>query len=114
MSINLTKSEIEEIQRKYGYLVNYESNDPSEPIDPLTYTDSGGDHLLHIAAFRGDLHTVEVLVKIGIDVNMRGELGCTPLHYARMGQHKDVIEFLIKRGAQPSLKNELGVMGIPE
>lgn len=108
MSVNLTKAEIEELQRKYSYLVNYESDEPSEAIDPLTYVDSNGDHLLHLAAQRGDLRTVELLIRAGLDVNRTGDMGCTALHYARMKKRDDVAEFLLGHGASESIRNDFG------
>jgi len=108
--MNLTKEEIDELQRNYAYLVNYESNDPCAPIDPLTYTEPGGDHLLHIAAFRGDLRSVELLVKAGIDVNRVGDMGYTPLHYAKMGGHEEVVSFLLSHGASENIRNDFGLL----
>lgn len=51
MPVNLNEAEIDELQKKYHYLVNYGSDDQDSPIDPLTYVDSNGDALLHIAAY---------------------------------------------------------------
>ncbi|MDP2206172.1 MAG: ankyrin repeat domain-containing protein [Alphaproteobacteria bacterium] len=110
MSMSLTKAEIDELQRKYADLINYESNDPCDPIDPLTYIEPGGDHLLHIAAFRGDLRAVELLVKAGIDVNRLGDMGYTPLHYAKMKGNDDVVEFLLSHGASENIKSEFGTL----
>jgi ankyrin repeat protein len=40
-----------------------------------------------------------------LDVNVRDSDGCTPLYLAaRHGAHSNLIEFLIKKGADPSLK----------
>ncbi len=108
MSMNLTKAEIDELLQKYSYLVNYESDDPSTPIDPLTYVDSNGDYLLHIAAQRGDLRTVELLIMAGLDVNQIGDMGCTALHYAKMNKHDDIADFLLNHGASGSIRNDFG------
>lgn len=108
MSINLTEGDIIDIQKKYYYLVNYESDDPNKPIDPLTYVDSNGDHLLHIAAQLGDIKTIELLLKAGLDVNQAGDMGCTPLHYAKMKKREDVADFLLAHGASMNIENEFG------
>jgi hypothetical protein len=39
----------------FADLLNYEAQDPTSPIDPLTYRAPDGDTCLHIAAHRGDL-----------------------------------------------------------
>jgi len=105
MSMKITEAEIGELQKKYHYLVNYESDDPESSIDPLTYVDSNGDTLLHIAAQLGDLRTIELLVNAGIDVNKTGDMGSTALHYAK---DKDVSSFLLAHGASNSIRNEFG------
>jgi len=107
MSIIMTVEEKHEIQGRYHYLVNF-GEDPDAPIDPLTYVDSNGDHLLHIATRQGDLRTVELLIKAGQDVNQRGDMGCTALHYALMSGKADVAEFLLLNGADESVKNDFG------
>jgi ankyrin repeat protein len=100
--------EIGRMQRKYHYLVNYQSGDPADVIDPLTYTDSNGDTLLHIAAHLGDIDTVETLLKAGMDVNMIGDMGSTALHYAKAQKHDAVAAVLVANGANPNMRNEFG------
>jgi ankyrin repeat protein len=104
----LTDAEIKELQERYADVVNYEGDDPLAPIHPLTYVAPDGDNLLHIAAYRGDLRAVQLLVKGGLDVNQRGDMGCTPLHYARMRAKHDVSAFLLDHGASESIENEFG------
>jgi ankyrin repeat protein len=101
----LSEVEVQELQKKYSYLVNYESEDPDAPIDPLTYVDSNGDALLHIAAQNGDLRTVEMLLKAGVDVNQVGDMGNTALHYAKA---EDVASLLLAHGASIEVRNEFG------
>jgi ankyrin repeat protein len=108
MPINLIAIEVAEIQKRYHYLINYEGDDPTAPIDPLTYTDSNGDHLLHIAAQCGDLRTIELLIKAGLDVNKEGDMGCTALHYAKLKRKDDIARFLLANGASTSIRNDFG------
>jgi len=103
--MKLTEAEIEELQTKYSYLTNYESEDPEAPIDPLTYVDSNGDALLHIAAQREDKRTVELLLKAGVDVNLLGDMGNTALHYA---QTEELARLLLEHGASADIYNEFG------
>ena len=108
MSMNLSEAEISELQKKYHYLVNYESDDPDSPIDPLTYVDSNGDSLFHIAAQLGDFRTVEMLLDAGFDVNQTGDMGCTALHYAKMKKQEGVVNLLLAHGASTSIRNDFG------
>lgn len=108
MSMKLSDEAISELQKKYDYLINYESSDPTAPIDPLTYVDSGGDSLVHIAAQHGDLNTIKLLVEAGIDIDQKGDMGFTALHYAYDSKHLGVVDFLLARGASPDIENEFG------
>jgi ankyrin repeat protein len=108
----LTQREVEEIRANYSDLLNYQSEDTFEPIDPLTYLDSGGDALLHIAAMRGDIRTVSLLLDAGIDPNITGDMGNTALHYACSEQHDGIVELLIAHGASMDIQNEFG--SLPE
>ncbi len=96
------------LQERYADLVNYDCEDVDLPIDPMTYTSADGDSLIHIAAFRGDMASVELLLDAGINPNMVGDMGCTPLHYAAMIRDRDIADLLIRRGARVDAINEFG------
>lgn len=108
MSMKLTDDEVAELQSQYSYLTNYQGGDLDAPIDPLTYVDSNGDGLLHIAAQLGDARTVELLLRAGIDVDQLGDMGCTALHYAGMSHKEDVIRILLVNGAATNIVNDFG------
>ena len=108
MSLKLSDKVISELQHKYDYLINYESSDPTTPIDPLTYIDSGGDNLMHIAAQLGDLNTVKLLAEAGMNLNQKGDMGFTALHYACDSKHLSTVNFLLANGASVDIKNEFG------
>lgn len=101
----LSELELAELKSAFRDLVNYEAEDPCAPIDPLTYRSPDGDTCLHVAAMRGNLRVVQLLIKAGIDVNTRGDMGYTPLQYAATSE---VVDFLLKSGADPHIKNEFG------
>ena len=104
----LTPSAMAEIQSRYADLINYQSMDILDPIDPITYRDSGGDSLLHIAVLRRDARTTILLLEAGLDPNIVGDLGNTPLHYTADGNCNEIADLLIKYGAKTDIKNELG------
>ena len=68
--------DIAEIQARHGYLVNYADDDPCAPTDPMSYADSNGDDLLHVAANLGDTRTIALILDSGKKV---GEMGSTAL-----------------------------------
>ena len=103
--MTLTESEVKELQTTYSYLTNYEAEEPDVPIDPLTYVDSNGDALVHIAVQRGDLRSVEILLRAGIDANQIGDMGNTALHYAK---DEPLANLLIEHGASVDTYNEFG------
>jgi len=86
----------------------YESNDPNNPIKPQNYRDSNDDGLVHIAARRRDLRTVQLLVSGRVAVDLVGDMGCTALHYANYNGHVAVVAHLLENGASPNVINEFG------
>jgi ankyrin repeat protein len=103
----MTAEEVREIRARYFYLVSAEG-DIDGPVDPLAYVDSNGDHLLHIAARRGDLRTAKLLLNAGEDVNVRGDMGCTALHNALMKGEEAMAQFLLLNGADGSIIDAFG------
>jgi ankyrin repeat protein len=101
----LSSSESAELRTAFRDVMNYESDDPTAPIDPLTYVAPDGDTCLHMASHRGNLRAVELLVKAGVDVNRPGDMGSTPLHYAAT---PEVASVLIASGASLTTRDEFG------
>jgi ankyrin repeat protein len=101
----LLPSELEELAAAFSYEANYDSDDPTEKIDPLTYRAPDGDTCLHIAARRGNLRAVELLIKAGLDIDLQGDMGCTPLHIART---PEIVAVLLASGASTSFENGFG------
>lgn len=106
MSITLNQEAVTNLQNKYSYLTNYGSSDPEEPIDPLAYVDSNGDHLIHIAAQLGDVETLSLLLDAGININQTGDMGNTALHCAYSSEQLEAVELLLKRGASTTILNK--------
>ena len=104
----IDEKSIEILRQKFANLINYESGDILDPIDPLTYVAPDGDTCLHVAAFRGDEEAVTLLLDAGLDIDATGDMGCTPLHYAFMGKHFAVAALLIERGASEDVVNGFG------
>jgi len=110
MPMDLAEAQIRIIQDNYFYLVNYQAEGTDEPIDPLTYVDSNGDHLLHIATQRVDAETVDLLLRAGVNVDLQGDMGCTALHYAIQRRSNDLVNLLLAHGASTNIVNNFGQM----
>lgn len=106
--MKLSEAEVKELQKKYYYLLDALASDNDAPIDPLAFVDPTGDNLLHIAAKLGDLRSIELLLKAGMDVNKAGDMGYTALHYAKMKKKEDVFNFLLEHGASRNIRSEFG------
>lgn len=85
---------------------------------PAKLTISGGrwnTPLIHLAAEAGHLDCVKVLLKRGVDVNLRDRLDrATPLHWAASRGHLDIVQHLADAGADldgAGDDHEIGVLG---
>jgi hypothetical protein len=61
-----------------------------------------GDNALHCVCVWGDLEAVQLLVANGINLNQRGEHGFTPVRVAAEFEHKDIVNYLLSQGADPT------------
>lgn len=66
------------------------------------------DIRLHEAARSGEIRNIEVLISEGLDVNSADANGHTPLIFAAMAGKADVVKELLKKGADPSIKDSMG------
>jgi len=61
------------------------------------------------ACSRGLKDAVLFLLSRGVDVNVQGLNGCTPLHEACRGGHADVVRLLLNAGAVVDGRDHLGL-----
>jgi putative addiction module component (TIGR02574 family) len=61
---------------------------------------------LHFAAQDGNLAAVQGLLDRGYPINFFDECGNTPLHYAVLGKHITVVDFLLRKGADVNARHE--------
>ncbi|OPB44043.1 hypothetical protein A0O28_0023610 [Trichoderma guizhouense] len=59
-----------------------------------TVIDEKNRTLLHLAAYRGDLEAVRLLIQRGASTTVQGEGGLTPLHYAVLLDREDIVTLL--------------------
>ncbi|KAF9921642.1 hypothetical protein FBU30_008294 [Linnemannia zychae] len=75
---------------------------------PVSQHDLHGCTPLHLAARRGHLEMVMVLVQLGGDVNSRGERQWTPLHESMSQNHSNISSLLVACGADLEATNDAG------
>ncbi len=56
---------------------------------------------IHDAAAKGDITELETILARGASINKRDARGRTPLYWAALNGHEDVIEYLLVNGADP-------------
>uniref|UniRef100_A0ABD2WHZ0 Uncharacterized protein n=1 Tax=Trichogramma kaykai TaxID=54128 RepID=A0ABD2WHZ0_9HYME len=76
----------------------------------MNYTDELGFSHFHVACKYGYVDLIEKFLEIGQDPNCLGKkTGDTPLHVALYSKKKEVIELLLRNGADPTIANIEGV-----
>jgi len=60
------------------------------------------------AARKGDIESMEKLLRQGADVNARDTLGMTPLLYAAANDHTKAVKFLLGKGADVKVQDQNG------
>ena len=74
-------------------------------LSQLTADDQG---LIAGAAFAHNIPAIELMLKLGFDVNTRGGEGFTPVGHAALRGHVDTVRLLIGRGADLEIRNNYG------
>jgi len=103
-----TLSDREYLISAFSDVLNHGADEITSPVDPMTFRTPEGDSCLHIAALRGDVRAVQLLLDQGMDPDVRGDMGSTPLHHATRRQHVTVARILLEHGASVSLLDEFG------
>jgi ankyrin repeat protein len=96
------------LKNAFKDLLNYQSENPFDEIDPLLYSLPEGDSCLHLAASRGDIRSMKLLISAGLDLNKKGDMSCTPLHIAYGENQKAAVDLLIQSGADQNAVDEFG------
>jgi len=65
---------------------------------------------IHTSSIKNRLKDIKKYLNQGIDVDSLGEYGCTPLHYACREGNIEIVEFLIKNGADVNIKNRYSTL----
>lgn len=84
----MEQTPLEALIAKYRRVPDFADLDFSDINQPC----NDGDALIHLVAFQGGSDELDLLVRSGAKVNMSGDLGYTPLHYAAMRGRLKVAE----------------------
>ncbi|XP_048247741.1 probable palmitoyltransferase AKR2 [Haliotis rufescens] len=75
----------------------------------VSLVDEDGYNILHFACIGGDVETVKFVLSLNVvDINSRGGGSRTPVMRAAWSGRRDVVELLVKAGADVSLVDVLG------
>lgn len=96
---------LQEILLNYSSLPEYSEM----PVPAVNTKSLFGDYPIHIAAVRGAIEDISILLDNGADINAPGEHGYTPLHDAVEQGHLDAVRFLVNNGANTSIKSDDGI-----
>lgn len=105
ININNKQEKLQEILLDYSGLPEYSEM----PVPEVNSKSLFGDYPIPIAAVRGAIEDISLLLDNGADVNAPGEHGYTPLHDAVEQGHLSAVQFLLSRGANVSSKSDDGI-----
>ena len=66
---------------------------------PLNETKNNGVTAIGIAAFKGNMHILDMLFNAGADINKANKIGVSPLYLAIKANHLDCVQYLVERNA---------------
>lgn len=76
---------------------------------PVDYQDDMGNTLLHVVTQNGNRRLVKLCLRRGANLNSQNLTGQTPLHFAFGYGYVQVGEYLVKKGADDSIRNKDGL-----
>lgn len=88
----------------FRQLAMFEDCEVGGPESPVM----DGDTPLHVAAMEGDLKVVELFIPFVKNIDLRGGIGSSTLHYAVRWGHPEVAKLLLRHGAEINLRDDYG------
>ena len=71
--------------------------------------DENGNTILIIGAQNNNKRIIKIALRYGAQINMQNILGNTALHFAKEYKYYNIFDYLIKKGADPNIKNLRGL-----
>src|SRR5437879_5667575 len=75
---------------------------------PHRQESNSASYLMHRAALRGETKSIEMMLKLGADVNASDDQGRTPLHDACLKGHSDTVRLLLDHAANIGARDKNG------
>ena len=92
------------------YFKKYETHPDflGDTIKDINQVGGMDDTVLHIAARNNSLNDALVFLQNGALIDLKGDLGYTPLHYACMFGNIEMVKLLLDNGSDKNIQNEFG------
>ena len=74
--------------------------------EPQVYFPDGQELKMATAIYDGDTRSVQSMINDGVDLNRIGKGGMTYLYYAMLTMNYDMMELLLKNGADPNIHSD--------
>lgn len=104
MDANKSEHALQSLLSQFRDMAMFEGYDITSPESH----GNGGDTPLHVVAMDGDIDLLNEMMPFVKDVDVPGDCGHTPLHYAVIWMHPEIAKILINHGADPNRKNDYG------
>eukprot|EP00986_Skeletonema_menzelii_P010162 scaffold4846_cov93-Skeletonema_menzelii.AAC.2 len=75
---------------------------------PITSRDENGNSILSIGCQNGSKRTAKLALRFGADINEQNASGQTALHFCSLYQKTSLLQYLISKGADTSIRNNEG------
>ena len=98
------KKELLSILKKYEMHPDF----LGDTIEDVNQVGGMDDTVLHIAARNNSLNDALVFLQNGALIDLKGDLGYTPLHYACMFGNIEMVKLLLDNGSDKNIQNEFG------
>ena len=80
-----------------------------QPGFDANVTDKNGNTLLHVAAQNNRKRIAKAAVRAGTNLDSQNNKGNTAMHFAHAYGYDDVADYLVRKGASPTIVNEEGL-----
>ncbi|MGN6153252.1 MAG: ankyrin repeat domain-containing protein [Lysobacteraceae bacterium] len=97
MDANKNSALLHELLADFREMAMFEDCEILAPESPCP----DGDTPLHVIALDGNLDLLEKILPFVTNIDVAGDCGYTPLHYAIKWRHLDVAKLLLAQGADP-------------